>query len=248
MAEEISLLQQAFAETGVQLDRIIDAYERKMPGHPETIVEYSNGNISSFNIVGELGQNSIPNKENSVKVEIGTAVTSIGNYAFQACYGLTSITIPDSVTSIRNEAFAWCSGLTSITIPDGVTSIGNNAFSGCSGLTSVTIPNGVTSIGNETFSSCSGLTSITISDSVTSIGYYAFSGCSGLTSITIPDSVTSIGDSAFSGTSIMNTYMTTKSSAEVQAMNDYPWGLTPGGIIHCSDIDFVVPDSGGSGS
>jgi len=29
MAEEISLLQQAFAETGVQLDRIINAYERE---------------------------------------------------------------------------------------------------------------------------------------------------------------------------------------------------------------------------
>lgn len=31
MTEE-SLLQQAFAETGVQLDRIINAYERKEPG------------------------------------------------------------------------------------------------------------------------------------------------------------------------------------------------------------------------
>ena len=127
-----------------------------------------------------------------------TGGTSIGDYAFDGCSNLTSITIPNSVTSIGNNgAFRGCSGLTSITIPDSVTSIGDDAFYGCSGLTSITIPNSVTSIGDSAFYGCSGLTSITISDSVTSIGSSAFYGCSGLTSITIPDSVTSIGSGAF---------------------------------------------------
>ena len=36
------------------------------------------------------------------------SVTSIGNYAFYQCSGLTSITIPNSVTSIGNEAFYTC--------------------------------------------------------------------------------------------------------------------------------------------
>jgi len=58
-------------------------------------------------------------------------VTSIGNYVFHGCTGLTSITIPSSVTSIGNKAFCNCSGLTSITIPSSVTSIGSSAFSGC---------------------------------------------------------------------------------------------------------------------
>ena len=127
----------------------------------------------------------------------GYPVTSIGDYAFSDCSGLTLITIPDGVTSIGDYAFSGCSGLTSITIPDGVTSIGSAAFSGCSGLASVTIPDSVTSIGSAAFSGCSGLASVTIPDSVTSIGSYAFSGCSGLTSITIPDGVTSIGQGAF---------------------------------------------------
>ena len=35
------------------------------------------------------------------EVEIGSAVTSIGDYAFSECRGLTSVTIPDSVTSIE---------------------------------------------------------------------------------------------------------------------------------------------------
>ena len=65
-------------------------------------------------------------------------VTSIGNYNFIACSGLTSITIPSSVISIGSLAFNGCSGLISITIPKSVTSIGEGAFSGCSGLTSIT--------------------------------------------------------------------------------------------------------------
>ncbi|MBR2232015.1 MAG: leucine-rich repeat domain-containing protein [Prevotella sp.] len=149
-------------------------------------------------------------------------VTSIGDYAFDGCSGLTSITIPESVTSIGRSAFYGCSGLNSITIPNSVTSIGGSAFYGCNGLTSIIIPEGVTSIGSDAFQSCGNLTSVILNsnsivsasyislsgisnifgqqvkeyvlgESVTSIGDYAFCGCSGLTSITIPESVTSIG-------------------------------------------------------
>ena len=130
-------------------------------------------------------------------VTIPNSVTSIGDYAFYQCRGLTSVTIPNSVTSIGSAAFYNCYGLTSVTIPNSVTSIGISAFSGCYGLTSVTIPNSVTSIGNDAFEGCSGLTSVTIPNSVTSIGSSAFQGCSGLTSVTIGNSVTSIGGSAF---------------------------------------------------
>ena len=124
-------------------------------------------------------------------------VTSIGEYAFCQCSGLTSVTIPNSVTRIGEGAFSICSVLTSVTIPNSVTSIGNYAFDGCKGLTSVTIPNSVTSIGESAFRECSGLTSITIPNSVTSIGESTFGYCSGLTSITIPNSVTSIGNGTF---------------------------------------------------
>ena len=159
-------------------------------------------------------------RDQILKISLDSRITSIGNWAFYGCSGLTSITIPDGVTSIGQSAFHGCSGLTSITIGDGVTSIGPFAFEGCSGLTSITIPDGVTSILDDAFqdcsgltsitigngltcidygafSNCSGLTSVTIGNGVTSIGPYAFRGCSGLTSITIPDGVTSIGDDAF---------------------------------------------------
>ena len=95
--------------------------------------------------------------------------------------------IPSSVTSIGDWAFYGCTGLTSITIPSSVTSIGDGAFSDCTGLTSITIPSSVTSIGDYAFSDCTGLTSITIPSSVTSIGDWAFYGCKGLKSVRAPE-------------------------------------------------------------
>ena len=71
------------------------------------------------------------NGEEVKDLVIPDGVTSIGNYAFYRCSGLTSVTIPNSVESIGDYAFYCCSGLTSITIPDGVTSIGNDAFYYC---------------------------------------------------------------------------------------------------------------------
>ena len=86
-----------------------------------------------------------------------SVTSSIGEYAFQKCTGLTSVVIGDSVTSIERDAFAGCTALTSIIIPNSVTSIGERAFEGCTALTSVTIGKGVTSIGTYAFGDCTSL-------------------------------------------------------------------------------------------
>lgn len=66
-------------------------------------------------------------------------VTSIGEFAFRRCSGLTSVTIPSSVTSIEFAAFQECSSLTRLTIPSSVTSIGDRVFIDCTSLTSMTV-------------------------------------------------------------------------------------------------------------
>ena len=138
------------------------------------------------------------------KLEIGNAITTIGDSAFNYCISLTSVTIPDSVTTIGYEAFYNCTSLTSIIIPSGVTSISDSAFAGCTGLTSVTIPDGVTSISSNAFSWCSGLTSINIPSSVTSIGESVFLSCASLTSITV-DSNNTVYDSRNNCNGIIHT-------------------------------------------
>ena len=76
-----------------------------------------------------LGQVTIP--ETVTYNSTTYSVTSIGEYAFSDCTGLTSVTIGNNVTSIGKGAFDGCTGLTNITIPEGVTSIGNRAFYDC---------------------------------------------------------------------------------------------------------------------
>ncbi len=62
-------------------------------------------------------------------------VKGIGYCAFQYCFELAEVSIPESVTSIGERAFWQCEALASVTIPESVTSIGNYAFEGCSSLT-----------------------------------------------------------------------------------------------------------------
>ena len=143
-------------------------------------------------------------------VTIPSGVTTISDYAFEGCSGLTRAMIPDSVTSIGKSAFNGCFGLTgTLTIPSSVTNIGSYAFCGCSGLTgALTIPSGVTHVGSQAFFNCSGLAgALVIHDGVTSIGESAFGYCKGLTSVTIPDSVTSIWKYAFDGCSSLRKVM-----------------------------------------
>ena len=123
------------------------------------------------------------------------SITSIGDYTYDE----------DSGNYIGNIAFEYCYELTGIAIPNGVTSIGYEAFFYCENLTSVTIPNSVKIIDFAAFEECTSLTSIVIPDSVTSIGEDAFSYCKSLTSVIIPNGVTSISDCVFFGCDSLQT-------------------------------------------
>ena len=193
--------------------------------------EVSNGDtiyytITSYASPYGVAVTSVIKSQNSDSVTIPSSVTY---------YGLTY-----SVTSIGDTAFYACTGLTSITIPNSVTRIGNYAFSGCSRLTSVTIPNSVSTIGTYAFylmpninyhgsatgspwgalcvngyyydslyysdtsktTLCSAHKQIhkaVIPNTVTSIRKSAFEKCGSLTSVTIDTSVTRIGEYAFYG-------------------------------------------------
>jgi hypothetical protein len=135
------------------------------------------------------------------------SVTTIDNYAFSFCVGLTSIEISQSVKEIKDQAFIYCRNIATITIPSSVTVIGENAFNACSGYIIVD-PN------NPSYSSADGVLfnknrtqllfcpvskrgNYSIPSSVISIVNNAFNGCDSLTSVDIPPTVISIGELAF---------------------------------------------------
>ena len=147
------------------------------------------------------GDVKIPGTLNGVKV------TSIGDYAFHMCEGLTSVTIPSSVTSIGSCAFNRCTSLASVTIPNSVTSIGRGAFAATPFYNDM--PDGMVVLGGGLLCGYKGKcpSTVVIPSNVTSIAEGAFAetfrifrrgGASGLKTVVIASSVTNIGDRAFS--------------------------------------------------
>ena len=114
-------------------------YTYKVTNGKATITECSTSASGDITIPSTLG---------------GYPVTAIGDFSFNSCRSLTSVTIPGSVTSIGYSAFGECTSLTSVAIQDGVISIGQHAFGGCDSLTSITIPKSVTHIEEWVFYGC----------------------------------------------------------------------------------------------
>lgn len=71
------------------------------------------------------------------------SVTSIGEFAFYLCSGLTSISLPNSIKSIGHQAFMGCESLTSFDIPESVNALGNAVWAGCLSLKTLFVPKSV---------------------------------------------------------------------------------------------------------
>ena len=74
-------------------------------------------------IVVESGNSNYDSRDNCNAI-IETATNKL-------VVGCDNTVIPNGVTSIGDWAFTGCDGLTSVTIPNSVTTIGNSAFYGC---------------------------------------------------------------------------------------------------------------------
>lgn len=101
---------------------------------------FDDGAVSAFNWAGEVSRKDIIDAglydgdlgewlRRPVDIRFGNAVTSIGDWTFNNCNFLTSITIPASVVSIGDGAFTGGASLTSIAIPESMKSLGRDAFS-----------------------------------------------------------------------------------------------------------------------
>ena len=150
------------------------------------------------------------------------AVTSVGNYAFQGCTGITSIALP-KVTTLGNFAFNDCTNLASVTVNTNLTKIDKNTFQNCSSLKSFTFPTKLSTLntyafygtslesvdlsgtaltkfgGNYVFGECRSLKTIKLPAKLTTTVGYGFYNCVSLESIELPAKLTTLGINSFEG-------------------------------------------------
>ncbi|MBP3871784.1 MAG: leucine-rich repeat domain-containing protein [Faecalicoccus sp.] len=136
------------------------------------------------------------------EVVVNTGVTRIGNYAFDECKSISSVTLADTVTEIGQYAFTHEPGivesvLTSIVIPDSVTKIEMYAFNYCDNLTAVEFGSGLTTIDKYAFNWCKRLKNLIFADGLTTIGVQAFYRCQSLETVELPSTVQTVGEGAF---------------------------------------------------
>ena len=105
-----------------------------------------------------------------------------------------TVEIPNNVTTIGDYAFYGCTGLTNITLPDSLTTINQNAFNGCTGLTEIDLKNVAIFSGGYHFSSCRSLRKV-IGKKVTSTAH-SFYNCRALQTA-ILSNVSTIGQNTF---------------------------------------------------
>lgn len=113
-------------------------------------------------------------------------VVEIGQFAFDRCVGLTSVSIPITVRALGNSAFASCSMLSSVSLSDSLRAIGWNAFQYDSNLTQITLPEGLDTLGTGAFEHTS-LTHLAIPAGVSYIGHMVVAYCPLLESISIDE-------------------------------------------------------------
>ena len=90
---------------------------------------------------------------------LGKKLEVIDNNAFEGCWSLKQIEIPDSVESIGEGAFTYCASLEHVTIGNKLAYVAKSAFSSCD-LTEITWGDGIAKIGDSAFACNQKLTTV----------------------------------------------------------------------------------------
>lgn len=138
-------------------------------------------------------------------------VLTIGEYAFNNLYSLTTLIIPNTVTTIEKYGICSCTRLDSISIPSSIKTIGRGVFESVPSINKTNVES-LEWLCNSPFDFSTSLVypgwgklylngqeviDLVIPESVEHIGSYAFDGCTEIKTLDIPKSVTTIGNRAF---------------------------------------------------
>lgn len=181
----------------------------------------------------------------------------IEEYAFNGCYNLKALSLPEGLTTIGINAFYGCKAIESMNLPNSLTTLGDKAFYECKmwngeiSLPLITdVPNGafyscqklrkvsfgpqLKSIGSSALCRCEGITEFNLPNGLETIESGAFYGCNNLTEVVMPESVTSIGSEVFAFCSALKKVTLPSSLTDI-----------PDKLFYACDVlnDIVIPTS-----
>lgn len=149
-----------------------------------------------------IPNNAFSSKSTLVNFVFPETINKIGSGAFSSCSLLSgALIIPDGVKEIGEFAFQHCKTISSLSLPVGLEKIGQHAFASCSSLScQLNLPSTLTYIGPYTFYYCTGLSgSLVLPENLSYLGDFAFYMCRDFTGdLKIPESLKQIGYAAFS--------------------------------------------------
>ena len=117
--------------------------------------------------------------------------------AFENCYALETINLPESIEFMDEGVFFKCLSLKNLTFPQSMKKLPVQVCQLCEKLEWVKLPDNLEEISYGAFQKCESLKEINIPETVTSIGDYAFVWCTSLKKVVIPNNVTYYGDMIF---------------------------------------------------
>ena len=125
-------------------------------------------------------------------------ITNFGENAFQDCYALTSITLPNNLKVIEVMAFSKFESLERVVFNKNLKTISEMAFHNCSALKSINLPNKLEVIEDGAFMQCT-LERVVCNKNLKTIGQGAFLGYSKLEDVQLVSTSTSFGNIPFIG-------------------------------------------------
>ena len=144
------------------------------------------------------------------QVTVSEGIRQLGEYAFEDCVKLTSVSLPSTLETWDSTVFDGCTSLAEVNMAEG-----NRYYSSHNGIvysadgavlihypigrteTTFTIPSFVAEIGEYAFEGVQTLAEVIIPENVTTINSYAFSLCAALKSVKVLAPVETIGYRTF---------------------------------------------------
>ena len=138
----------------------------------------------------------------NTSINIKNGITSINPNAFNNCYNLVSVSIPETVNYIGDYAFYNCKQIKQINILNDIEYIGKNAFSNCDNLEKVIIGQkdiefeNICEINERAFSNCDKLTNF-VSYKPINLSVAVFSSNSNLKVVSLLGGINKLEENAF---------------------------------------------------